>query len=121
MLISDLRGHGKTDLAGPSDVGALTSDLDIALAEVRFDPWAVMGYSHGGTVARRLAHTRSAVLRMILACTYACNVATLRERIEANVPLALLGFLRSSVSFQGHGWTERRKNGEHGDAAAGEP
>src|SRR5262249_34033362 len=92
MLIPDLRGHGKSgDLAGPYDVEALTSDLDIVLVEASFDSCAVMGYSHGGAVAQRLAYTRSAVVRkLILACTYACSVATLRERIEVNVLLALL-------------------------------
>jgi hypothetical protein len=46
MLIPDLRGHGKSgDLDGPYDVAALTADLDIVLAEARFDRSAVMGYS----------------------------------------------------------------------------
>ena len=92
MLIPDLRGHGKSgDLAGPYAVAALTADLDVVLAESGFDRCAVMGYSHGGAVAQQLAHTRPALVsKLILACTYACNVATLRERIEANALLALL-------------------------------
>jgi len=92
MLIPDLRGHGRSgDLAGPYDVAALAADLDIVLAEARFDRSAVMGYSHGGAVAQQLAHTRPAVIsKLILACTYACNVATLRERIEAGVLSTLL-------------------------------
>jgi pimeloyl-ACP methyl ester carboxylesterase len=92
MLNPDLRGHGKSgDLAGPYDVAVLAADLDIVLAEARFDRSGVMGYSHGGAVAQQLAHTRPAVVsKLILACTYACNVATLRERIEAGVLLTLL-------------------------------
>ena len=94
MLIPDLRGHGKSgDLDGPYDVAALTSDLDVVLAEARFDRTAVMGYSHGGAVAQQLAHIRpAAVSKLILACTYACNVATPRERLEAGVLLTLLRF-----------------------------
>lgn len=94
MLIPDLRGHGKSgSLDGPYDVAALASDLDIVLSEAHFDRCAVMGYSHGGAVAQQLAHTRpAAVSKLILACTYACNVATRRERIEAAVFSALLLF-----------------------------
>jgi 3-oxoadipate enol-lactonase len=75
MLNPDLRGHGKSgDLAGPYDVAVLAADLDIVLAEARFDRSGVMGYSHGGAVAQQLAHTRPAVVsKLILACTYACG------------------------------------------------
>jgi 3-oxoadipate enol-lactonase len=92
MLIPDLRGHGKSgDLDGPYDVAALASDLDTVLAEARFNRCAVMGYSHGGAVAQQFARTRPAsVGRLILACTYACNVSTPRERLECTAFLALL-------------------------------
>ena len=94
MLVPDLRGHGKSGgLDGPYDVAALTADLDTVLAEARFDRAAVMGYSHGGAVAQQLAHTRPAVVsKLMLACTYACNVSTPRERLEASVLLTLLRF-----------------------------
>jgi pimeloyl-ACP methyl ester carboxylesterase len=92
LLIPDLRGHGKSGhLDGPYDVAALASDLDGVLAEARVDRCIVMGYSHGGAVAQQLARTRpAAVTRLILACTYACNVSTRRERLEAGVFSALL-------------------------------
>jgi 3-oxoadipate enol-lactonase len=92
MLIPDLRGHGKSgELSGPYDVPALAADLDVVMAESGFERGAVLGYSHGGAVAQELAHTQSArVSKMMLACTYACNVATLRERIEAHIFSALL-------------------------------
>ena len=92
MLIPDLRGHGRSgDLVGPYDVQTLASDLDVVLADARFDRCAVMGYSHGGAVAQQLARNRPVVVsRLILACTYACNVSTLRERVECGVFLALL-------------------------------
>jgi pimeloyl-ACP methyl ester carboxylesterase len=95
MLVPDLRGHGKSSyLDGPYDVPALTSDLDVVMAEAQFDRSAVMGYSHGGAVAQQLAHTRpAAVSKLMLGCTYACNVSTPRERIEIGVFLGLLRFL----------------------------
>ena len=94
MLIPDLRGHGKSgDLDGPYDVAVLASDLDIVLVEARFDRCAVMGYSHGGAVAQQLTHTRpAAVSKLMLACTYACNVSTLREQLECGMFLTLLRF-----------------------------
>jgi 3-oxoadipate enol-lactonase len=95
MLIPDLRGHGKSgDLNGPYDVAALAADLDILLVEARFNRCAVMGYSHGGAIAQQLAHTRPAVVsKLMLACTYACNVSTLRERLECGVFSTLLRLL----------------------------
>jgi 3-oxoadipate enol-lactonase len=92
MLVPDLRGHGRSgDLGGPYDVRALASDLDVVVAEAAFDRCAVMGYSHGGAVAQQLTRTRPALVsRLILACTYACNVSSVRERVECGVFLALL-------------------------------
>jgi 3-oxoadipate enol-lactonase len=92
MIIPDLRGHGQSgDLPGPYDVASLTADLDAVLEHAGVESCAVLGYSHGGTVAQQLAHTRRAsVERMMLVCTYACNVATLRERIEASIFQMLL-------------------------------
>ena len=92
MLVPDLRGHGRSgDLGGPYYVQALTSDLDVVLADAGFARCPVVGYSHGGAVAQEFARTRpAAISRLILACTYACNVSTLRERLECSVFLALL-------------------------------
>jgi 3-oxoadipate enol-lactonase len=92
MLIPDLRGHGKSgSLDGPYDVAALAADLDTVLAESRFSRCAVLGYSHGGAVAQQLAHTRPAmVAKLILACTYACNASTVKERLECEVFATLL-------------------------------
>lgn len=95
MLIPDLRGHGNSGaLPGPYDVPGLASDLGVVLEEAGFGRCAVLGYSHGGAVAQQLAHTRPAgVSRLLLACTYACNVATRRERLEATILETLLRFL----------------------------
>ena len=94
MLVPDLRGHGKSGaLDGPYDVATLAADLDVVLAEARFERCAILGYSHGGAVAQQLAHTRPAVVgKLLLACTYACNASTPRERLEAGVLLTLLRF-----------------------------
>jgi 3-oxoadipate enol-lactonase len=94
MIIPDLRGHGKSgDLSGPYDVPALAADLDSVLKQAGFESCAVLGYSHGGAVAQQLAHTRPALVnKMMLTCTYAHNLATVRERVEGSVFLTLLTF-----------------------------
>lgn len=95
MLIPDLRGHGRSgDLSGPYEVPQLAADLPVVMAEAGFDRAAVMGYSHGGAVAQQFAHTHPAcVSRLMLVCTYACNVSTMSEWLECQVALALLGIL----------------------------
>ena len=60
------------------------------LEHAGFENCAVLGYSHGGAVLE-LAHTHQALVnKMMLTCTYAYNVATARERMEASVFLTLL-------------------------------
>lgn len=95
MLIPDLRGHGGSgDLAGPYDVPALAADLDCVVAEAGFQHPIVLGYSHGGAVAQQFVHMwPQHVSRLVLTCTYACNAMTRRERIEADILVALLGIL----------------------------
>lgn len=92
MIILDLRGHGQSgDLPGPYDVSSLTADLAGVLQHPGFASCAVLESSQGGAIAQQLAHTRRAMVRrMMLTSTYACNVATQREQIEARVFLALL-------------------------------
>jgi pimeloyl-ACP methyl ester carboxylesterase len=92
MLIPDLRGHGSSGgVAGPYDVPSLAGDLDCVLAEAGFERSVVVGYSHGGAVAQQFARMQpQRVSKLVLACTYACNVATTRERIEAGVLVSLL-------------------------------
>jgi 3-oxoadipate enol-lactonase len=91
MLIPDLRGHGESrDLAGPYDSAIMARDVLRVMDETGFQHGLVLGYSHGGTVAQELARARpSAVDGLFLTCTYACNVITLRERIEGLVLLAI--------------------------------
>jgi pimeloyl-ACP methyl ester carboxylesterase len=92
VLIPDLRGHGRSGaLPGPYDVATLAADLDTVRSEAGFKRCAVMGYSHGGAVAQRVARDRpDGVTKLYLCCTYARNASTLRERIEGEVAGALL-------------------------------
>ena len=95
VLVPDLRGHGKSgQLDGPYDASGLASDLDAVLAEAEFGRCAVMGYSHGGAVAQEFARRRPGRLsKLTLVCTYACNVSTLRERLECGIFLMLTQLL----------------------------
>ena len=64
------------------------------MAELDFSRGMVLGYSHGGAVAQALARAKpEAVSRLLLTCTYACNVATPRERLEGIALLSLLSFV----------------------------
>jgi pimeloyl-ACP methyl ester carboxylesterase len=91
MLIPDLRGHGDSgDLGGPYDSATMAQDVLRVMDEAGFSHGLVLGYSHGGTVAQELARARpQAVDGLFLTCTYACNIMTLRERIEGLVLLAV--------------------------------
>jgi 3-oxoadipate enol-lactonase len=91
MLIPDLRGHGDSgDLGGPYDSAGMAQDVLRVMDETGFSRGLVLGYSHGGTVAQELARARpQAVDGLLLTCTYACNIVTLRERIEGLVLLAV--------------------------------
>ena len=106
-------GHGNSGhMDGPYDVPALTSDLDVVMAEVQFGRTAVMGYSHGGAVAQQLAHTRpAAVSKLMLGCTYACNVSTPRERIETGVFSGLLRVLSPATVAKLLLWASKPKPG----------
>jgi 3-oxoadipate enol-lactonase len=92
LLIPDLRGHGQSaEMRGPYDPATMAGDLDPAMAEAGFARANVLGYSHGGAVAQVLSRVLPrAVSKLILVCTYACNVATLREYLEG---LALVASL----------------------------
>ena len=91
MLIPDLRGHGDSgDLGAPYDSATMAQDVLRVMDETGFSHGLVLGYSHSGTVAQELARARPrAVDGLFLTCTYACNVLTLRERIEGLVLLAV--------------------------------
>ena len=51
----------------------------------------MLGYSHGGAIAQQLVLDHpTRCNRLVLACTYAFNMATFRERLEGHLlPLLL--------------------------------
>jgi pimeloyl-ACP methyl ester carboxylesterase len=95
LLIPDLRGHGRSStVSGPYDVAVLAGDLDAVMADAGFARANVLGYSHGGAVAQELARAHpQAVAKLFLVCTYACNVATVREYVEGLAMVSLLSFV----------------------------
>jgi pimeloyl-ACP methyl ester carboxylesterase len=92
VIVPDLRGHGRSrDLPPPYTAAQLASDLSRLLDHLGIDSIAVLGYSQGGAIAQQfvLDHA-SRCERLVLACTYAFNMATFRERLEGMlVPLLL--------------------------------
>jgi pimeloyl-ACP methyl ester carboxylesterase len=75
----------------PYTVAQLASDLVSVLDDRGIPSASVLGYSQGGAVAQQFAldHPERCA-RLVLACTYAFNVATIREKIEGRlVPLLI--------------------------------
>jgi pimeloyl-ACP methyl ester carboxylesterase len=92
VIVPDWRGHGRSRaLPPPYTVSQIASDLSRLLGRLRVDSAAVLGYSHGGAIAQQLVLEHpTQCSRLVLACTYAFNRATARERIEGNlVPLLI--------------------------------
>ena len=84
VIVPDLRGHGRSrHLPPPYTVEQLARDLADLLDHLGLDAVGVLGYSQGGAVAQQFALDHPArCRRLVLACTYAHNMATVRERIE---------------------------------------
>ena len=99
LIVPDLRGHGRSrGLPPPYTVAQLASDLSRLLDHLGIDSTAVLGYSQGGAIAQQLVldHPKQCD-RLLLVCTYAFNMATVRERFEGHLlpPLVhLLGVRR---------------------------
>jgi pimeloyl-ACP methyl ester carboxylesterase len=92
VIVPDLRGHGRSRGLGPPYTAAhVASDLSRLLDHLGIASTAVLGYSQGGAIAQQFVlDNPQRCDRLVLACTYAFNMATLRERIEGNViPLLL--------------------------------
>jgi 3-oxoadipate enol-lactonase len=90
VIVPDLRGHGRSrGLPPPYTVPRLARDLARLLDHLDVPSAAVLGYSQGGAVAQQLALDHpDRCHRLVLACTYAFNMATLREKLEGRlVPL----------------------------------
>jgi pimeloyl-ACP methyl ester carboxylesterase len=92
VIVPDLRGHGRSrGLPPPYTAAQLAADLSRLLDHLGVEATAVLGYSQGGAIAQQLAldHPKRCD-RLVLACTYAFNMATPREWLEGHlVPLLL--------------------------------
>jgi 3-oxoadipate enol-lactonase len=87
VIVPDLRGHGRSrGLPPPYTATQLASDLARLLDHLGIDSTAVLGYSQGGAIAQQLVldHPKRCD-RLVLACTYAFNMATARERLEGHL------------------------------------
>jgi 3-oxoadipate enol-lactonase len=92
VLVPDLRGHGRSrELPPPYHAAQLATDLAHLLDHLGIDSTAVLGYSQGGAIAQQLVLDHPVRCdRLVLACTYAFNMATFREKLEGHlVPLLL--------------------------------
>jgi pimeloyl-ACP methyl ester carboxylesterase len=92
LIVPDLRGHGRSrGLPPPYGSARLASDLSSLLDHLGIDSAAVLGYSQGGAIAQQLALDHPGrCSRLILACTYAFNMATFREKLEGRlVPILI--------------------------------
>ena len=87
VIVPDLRGHGRSrGLPPPYTAAQLASDLSRLLDHLGIDSTAVLGYSQGGAIAQQLVldHPKRCD-RLVLACTYAFNMATPLEWLEGHL------------------------------------
>ncbi len=84
VIVPDLRGHGRSaHLGGPYTIARLAEDLAELLDAFGVESADVLGYSQGGAVAQQFARDYpDRTRRLVLACTYAYNMLTFRERLE---------------------------------------
>jgi 3-oxoadipate enol-lactonase len=95
VIVPDLRGHGRSRaLPPPYSARQLAADLAGLLEQLGIGSAAVLGYSQGGAIAQQLAlDWPERCSRLVLACTYAFNMATPREWLEGHVTPFLLSLL----------------------------
>jgi len=95
VIVPDLRGHGRSrGLPPPYGVTQLASDLARLLDHLEVGSTAVLGYSHGGAIAQQLVLDHPGRCdRLVLGCTYAFNMATLREKLEGHLVPVLLNVI----------------------------
>ncbi|HEX6676849.1 MAG TPA: alpha/beta fold hydrolase, partial [Actinomycetes bacterium] len=84
LIVPHLRGHGRSaHLPGPDTVEQLADDVALLLDALGVGQADVLGYSQGGAVAQQFARAHPGrVRRLVLACTYAHNALSPRERLE---------------------------------------
>ncbi len=96
VIIPDLRGHGRSrGLPPPYTAAQLASDLSLLLGHLGIESTAVLGYSQGGAIAQQLVldHPKRCA-HLVLACTYAFNMVTFREKLEGRLLVRVLGMRR---------------------------
>ena len=86
LIVPDLRGMGASRiLPGPYTPVQQAADLAELLRRLDVSRAAVLGTSQGGPVSMQLLHDHSDVVgRLILVCTYAYNLESIREKIEGS-------------------------------------
>jgi pimeloyl-ACP methyl ester carboxylesterase len=92
VIVPDLRGHGRSrGLPPPHTAAQLASDLAHLLDHLGVESTAILGYSQGGAITQQLVlDYPKRCNRVVLACTYAFNMATFREKLEGHlVPLLI--------------------------------
>src|SRR6266542_1990804 len=95
VIVPDLRGHGRSrGMPPPYTAAQLAADLARLLDHLGIDSTAVLGYSQGGAIAQQLVldHPKQCD-RLVLACTYAFNMATAREWLEGHIAPLLMRVL----------------------------
>lgn len=117
VIVPDLRGHGRSRaLPGPYTAVQLARDLSRLLDHLGIEAAIVLGYSQGGAIAQQFAlDNPRRCQRLVLACTYAFNMATLREKLEGHAApliIRILGMRRFAkvVISQGLKRVERRRS-----------
>ena len=95
VIVPDLRGHGRSrGLPPPYTAVQLASDLAHLLDHLGIHSTAVLGYSQGGAIAQQLVLDQPKRCdRLVLACTYAFNMATTREWLEGHLAPLLIRVL----------------------------
>ncbi len=95
VIVPDLRGHGRSrGLPPPYTAAQLASDLARLLDNLGIASAVVLGYSHGGAIAQQLVLDYPGRCdRLVLACTYAFNMATTREWLEGHLMLPMVRVL----------------------------
>jgi pimeloyl-ACP methyl ester carboxylesterase len=90
VIVPDLRGHGRSRrLPPPYDAEELAADVARLLNHLGVERTAMLGYSQGGAIAQQFVlDYPDRCDKLVLACTYAHNMMTLREKLEGRlVPL----------------------------------
>jgi pimeloyl-ACP methyl ester carboxylesterase len=92
VIVPDLRGHGRSRRFPPPYTAVqLASDLARLLDHLGIDSTAVLGYSQGGAIAQQLVLDYPERCNcLVLACTYAFNMASFREKLEGHLAPVLI-------------------------------